>query len=38
MDVQQQEGTLVHSRSKEELEKLLASAASEEEMSDSDTM
>jgi len=32
------EGKLVHNRSKEEFEKLLASAASEEEMSDSDTV
>ncbi len=40
VDVQGGEGKLVHNRSKEELEKLIASAVSEEEpeMSDSDTM
>ncbi len=40
VDVQEGEGKLVHNRSKEELEKLLASAVSEEEpeMSDSETM
>lgn len=38
VNVQDQEEILVHDRSKEELEKLLASAASEEERSDSDIM